>query len=96
VFVLSALSTPNPASFALAVSAATAAHIDEAEKLGHADYLRLKIAGDFQKVIRVVRFRLCRRVSCMVNYEGRARDGKLKGGNPLIKPKPVRRPKLRL
>ena len=31
-----------------------------------------------------------------VNFEGSARDKKLKGGNPLLKPKPVKRPKLRL
>src|SRR5262245_6142862 len=30
--------------------------INEAEKLGHADYVRLKLAGDFQKAIRVVRY----------------------------------------
>jgi hypothetical protein len=129
--------------------------INEAEKLGHADYLRLKLAGDFQKAIRVVRnclkirnqyahwiwwddlsgklafanlqdlakrkrpvrdltklkahhvdatlldaqeayFVYADEYLAWVNYEGRARHGKLKGGNPLIKPKPVRRPKLRL
>jgi hypothetical protein len=31
-----------------------------------------------------------------VNYEARVRDGKIKGKNPLSKPKPVKRPKLRL
>jgi hypothetical protein len=129
--------------------------IKEAEKLGHADYQRLNLAGDFQKAIRVVRYCLKIRNQyahwiwwddlsgklafanlqdlakrkrpvrdltklrahhvdaplldaqedyfvyaveylAWINYEGRDRDGKLKGGNPLIKPKPVRRPKLRL
>jgi hypothetical protein len=31
-----------------------------------------------------------------INYEGRARDGKLKGGNVLPKPKPLKKPRLRL
>jgi hypothetical protein len=31
-----------------------------------------------------------------INYEGRARDRKLRGGNPLLKPRPMRRPKQRL
>jgi hypothetical protein len=31
-----------------------------------------------------------------INYEGRFRDKKLRGNNPLLKPKGVRRPKLRL
>ena len=31
-----------------------------------------------------------------INHEGRARDGKLRGGNPLLKPKPVTKPRLRL
>ena len=30
--------------------------INEAEKLAHAEYQRLKLAADFQKAIRVVRF----------------------------------------
>jgi hypothetical protein len=33
------------------------------------------------------------RLLAWVNYESRAREGRLKGGNPLIKPKPVRKPK---
>jgi hypothetical protein len=129
--------------------------INEAEKLGQADYHRLKLAGDFQKAIRVVQYCLKIRnqyshwvwwddysgklafanledlaqrkrpvkdlaklrahhvdavlldaqeayfvyadeLLAWVNYEGRARDGRLKGGNPLTKPKPIKRPKLRL
>jgi len=129
--------------------------VNEAEKLGRADYRRLRLTGDFQKAIRVARYclkirnqyahwvwwddysgklafanleDLARRkrpvrdltklranhvdvallnaqeayfvyadeLLAWVNFEGRAREGKLKGGNPLTKPKPVKRPKLRL
>jgi hypothetical protein len=129
--------------------------INEAEKLGHTEYQRLKLAADFLKALRIVRYCLKIRNQyahwvwwddhsgrlafanledlaqrkrpvrdlmklkahhvdaallaqqeayfvyaddflAWVNYEGRARDGKLKGGNPLPKPKSVRRPKLRL
>jgi hypothetical protein len=132
-----------------------ARRIDEAEKLGRANYHRLKLGADFEKAIRVVRYclkirnqyahwvwwdnhsgklafanleDLARRKRpvrdlqklrahhvdaallnaqeayyvyadeylAWINYEGRARDGKLKGGNTLNKPKPVKRPRLRL
>jgi hypothetical protein len=129
--------------------------INEAETLGHSEYRRLGLSGDFQKAVRVVRYclkirnqyahwvwwddysgklafanleDLARRKRpvrdltklhahhvdgallgaqeayfvyadeylAWINHEGRVRDSKSKGGNPLIKPKPVRRPKLRL
>jgi hypothetical protein len=129
--------------------------INEAEKLGHAEYQRLKLAGEFQKAIRVVRYclkirnqyshwvwwddrsgklafanleELAKRkrpvrdftklkahhvdvalltaqeayfvyadeLLAWVNYEGRARERTLRSGNPLLKPRPMRRPKLRL
>jgi hypothetical protein len=116
--------------------------ISAAEKLGHPEYVRLRLAADFQKAVRVVRYCLksysgklafanledlakrkrpvkdlaklkahhvdaallhaqeayfvyADELLAWVNYEGRARDGKLKN-NPLSKPKPVKRPKLRL
>jgi hypothetical protein len=131
-----------------------ARRISEAEKLGHPNYHRLRLAADFQKVIRVVRYcvkirnqyahwvwwddysgklafadleELAQRKRPVrdllklrayhvdaalldaqeayfvyadeyltwINYEGRFRDGKSKS-NPLIKPKPVQRPRLRL
>jgi hypothetical protein len=129
--------------------------IGEAEKLALGEYHRLKLAVDFQKAIRVVRYCLKIRnqyahwvwwddysgrlafanleelaarqrpvrdlgklkphhvdaalltaqeayfvyadeLLAWVNYESRARDRRLKEGNPLTRPKPVRRPKLRL
>jgi len=128
--------------------------ISAAEKLGHPEYVRLRLAADFQKAVGVVRYCLKIRnqyshwvwwddysgklafanledvakrkrpvkdlaklkahhvdaallhaqeayfvyadeLLAWVNYEGRARDGKLKN-NPLSKPKAVKRPKLRL
>jgi hypothetical protein len=129
--------------------------ITKAEKLGLTDYQRLKLARDFQKAIRVVRYclkirnqyahwiwwddlsgklafanlqELAKRKRpvedltklkahhvdatllaaqeaffvyadaylAWINYESRARDGRLKGGNVLAKPNPMKRPKLRL
>jgi hypothetical protein len=129
--------------------------INEAEALGHSEYERLGLAGDFQKAVRVVRYclkirnqyahwvwwddcsgklafanleELAKRKRpvrdltklqahhvdaalldaqeayfvyadeylAWINYEGRFRGRKLRSRNPLIKPKRVRRPRLRL
>jgi hypothetical protein len=131
--------------------------ITAAEKLGVPEYQRLKLATDFEKVLRVVRYCLKIRnqyahwiwwddysgklafaniedltkykrkindlgklkahhvdapllaqqeayyvyadeLLAWINYEGRFKDGKLGNArqNPLQKPKPIRRPKLRL
>jgi len=129
--------------------------VTEAENLALSEYQRLRLATDFQKAIRVVRYclkirnqyahwvwwddysgklafanleelaarkRPVRNLTKLrahhvdaallgqqeayfvyadellrwVNFEGSGRSGRLKGGNPLGKPKPVRKPKLRL
>ena len=129
--------------------------INEAEMLGQPAYHRLRLAADFRKAIRIVRYCLKIRNQyahwvwwddhsgklafanledlaqrkrpvrdltklkahhvdaalldaheayfvyadaylAWVNHEGRARDGKLKHGNPLPKPKLLKKPKLRL